>query len=99
MEVSMKLLLTGIVVFLVIVYIYTYIRYKKNKKRNVNLVDEFKRKYLQKESQKNDVDDEFIKYTTKYNSTIDYIDRDDLIKESQEMKEPKIKPTPKRLQF
>lgn len=96
----MKLLLTGIVVFLVIVYIYTYIRYKKSKKRNVNLVDEFKRKYLQKEAKENDVDDdEFIKYTTKYNSTIDYIDRDDLIKESQEMKGSKPRPTPKRLQF
>ncbi len=96
----MKLLLTGIVVFLVVVYIYTYIRYKKSKKRNVNLVDEFKRKYLQKESKENDVDDdEFIKYTTKFNSTIDYIDRDDLIKESQEMKEAKPRPTPKRLQF
>ncbi len=95
----MKLLLTGIVVFLVVVYIYTYIRYKKSKKRNVNLVDEFKRKYLQKESNENGVDDEFIKYTTKFNSTIDYIDRDDLIKESQEMKEAKPRPTPKRLQF
>ncbi len=95
----MKLLLTGIVVFVVVVYIYNNIRYKKSKKRNVNLVDEFKRKYLQKESNENGVDDEFIKYTTKFNSTIDYIDRDDLIKESQEMKEAKPRPTPKRLQF
>lgn len=97
----MKLLLTGIILFLVIMYIYTYIRYKKRKKQNVHLVDEFRRKYVQKKPEvlKQGVDDQFIKYTTKFNSTVDYIERDEFLKESQEMKEPVPKRTPKQLQF
>lgn len=96
----MKLLLAGIILFLVIMYIYTYIRYKKRKKQNVHLVDEFRRKYVHKEPEaQQDIDDQFIKYTTKFNSTVDYIERDEFLKESQEMKEPVPKRPPKQLQF
>lgn len=94
----MKLLLIGIIVFLVILYIFTYVRYKKMKNSRIRAVDDFKRKY-HKESAvpaKNQSDD-LTAYTTKFNSTLDYVDRKQLAEEAKEMKQPKI--TPKKLQF
>lgn len=97
----MKLLFVGIIVFLVIMYIYTYVRYKKRKKQTVPLVEEFRNKYIQKKpkASKPDTDEGTVKYITKFNSTLDYIERDELIKESQEMKNPAPKHKPKQLQF
>lgn len=97
----MKLLLIGIVIFLVILYVFTYIRYKKMKKNRISAVDDFKKKYhkaeqvqnVQNQSRNND----FTTYTSKFNSTLDYVDREQLAEECQDMKQPKIKP--KRLQF
>jgi len=99
----MKILLVGIILFLVIMYIYTYMKYKKRKNQNsVSFIEEFNRKYKQKQSKtlKQEVNDQPVKYITKYNSTLDYIEWDDLIKESPEMKEPAPqKHPPKQLQF
>lgn len=97
----MKLLLTGIIVFLVILYIFTYVRYKKMKKNRISAVDDFKKKYHKEDKDmgikvQNRADD-FTTYTTKFNSTLDYIEREQLIEESQDAKKPKI--VPKKLQF
>lgn len=96
----MKLLLIGIIVFLVILYIYTYARYKKLKKNRISAVEDFKNKY-RKEEQKELVQsrnkDLITAYTSKFNSTLDYVEKDRLVEEAQDTKKPKI--VPKRLQF
>lgn len=96
----MKLLIIGIIIFLVVLYIYTFIKYKKRKNSNVSAVEEFKRKYHKKHlDETNTQDDSVVIYKTKFNSDLDYIDPGQLIQECQEMKEPK--PTKKfgKLQF
>ncbi|NBJ91439.1 hypothetical protein D5281_02275 [bacterium 1xD42-62] len=81
----MKLLVISIFVFLVIMYVYTYKRYKKNKKNNINTVDEFRRKYLKKNvSNENQDANKAGNYITKYNSSIDYIEKDAFLKETSD---------------
>lgn len=94
----MKLILIGIIVFLVILYIYTYVRYKKMKNSRISAVEDFKNKYHKKtESSSKKQSDSLKSYTTKYNSTLDYVDRKKLAEETMEMKQPKI--VPKKLRF
>lgn len=101
----MKLLLIGIIVFLVIMYIFTYVRYKKMKKNRIRAVDDFKKKYhkegenlnSQGNSQNRSSDDHLIAYITKYNSMLDYVERDQLVEECQDVKKPKV--IPRKLQF
>lgn len=98
----MKLLLTGIIVFLVILYIFTYVRYKKMKKNRISAVEDFKKKYHKENfpdsgTKVQNRADDFTTYTTKFNSTLDYIEREQLIEETQDVKKPKI--VPKKLQF
>lgn len=96
----MKLLLIGIIVFLVILYIYTYVRYKKMKKNRISAVEDFKNKYHKKEQKELDQirnNDPMTTYTSKFNSSLDYIEKNQLAEETQEMK--KLKIVPKRLQF
>lgn len=99
----MKLLLIGIIVFLVILYIYTYVRYKKMKKNRISAVEDFKNKYHKKEQkEQKELDqirnnDPMTTYTSKFNSSLDYVEKNQLAEETQEMK--KLKIVPKRLQF
>lgn len=96
----MKLLLIGIIVFLVILYIYTYVRYKKMKKNRISAVEDFKNKYHNKEQKELDqsrTNDPITTYTSKFNSTLDYVEKNQLAEETKEMK--KLKIVPKRLQF
>lgn len=86
----MKLLIIGIIVFLVIMYVYTYVKYKKRKNSYISAVEDFKRKYHRESSEDlPDVNDILVSYKTKYNSNLDYMDREQLIEECQEMKKPK----------
>lgn len=97
----MKLLIIGIIIFLVVLYIYTFIKYKKSKNSHVNAVEDFKRKY-HKERLDDDADiqnDMVVKYKTKFNSDLDYMEPEQLIQECQEMKEPKPAKKFGRLQF
>ena len=96
----MKLLIIGIIVFLVIMYVYTYIKYKKRKNSHISAVEDFNRKY-RKEQPENDpnTDEDLIAYKTKFNSTLDYIEREQLVEECQEMKKPKETKKFGRLQF
>lgn len=96
----MKLLLIGIIVFLVVLYIFTYVRYKKMKKNRISALEDFKRKYQKKEQKEKTTQvarDNLTAYTSKFNSTLDYVEKDQLIEETQDMKKSKI--VPKRLQF
>lgn len=96
----MKLLLIGIIVFLVILYIYTYVRYKKMKKNRISAVEDFKNKYHKKEQKElaqSHNNEPMTTYTSKFNSTLDYVEKNQLAEETQEMK--KLKIVPKRLQF
>lgn len=97
----MKLLLIGIIVFLVILYIYTFVKYKKRKNSHVSVVEDFKRKYHNKDSnmELNTQEDSYVMYKTKFNSDLDYIEPEELVKECQEMKEPKQTKKFGKLQF
>ncbi|MBD5471715.1 MAG: hypothetical protein HDR20_02065 [Lachnospiraceae bacterium] len=96
----MKLLIIGIIIFLVVLYIYTFIKYKKRKNSHVSAVEEFKRKYHKKHvDDVNAQEDSVIIYKTKFNSDLDYIEPGQLIQECQEMKEPKPAKKFGKLQF
>lgn len=96
----MKLLILGIIIFLIVLYICTYIRYKKRKNSRVSAVDEFKRKYHKEHvDDSNMQNDSFINYKSKFNSNLDYIEPEQLIQECQEMKEPKPAKKFDKLQF
>lgn len=75
----MKLLVIIIIAFLVLVYVYTYIKYKKRKSQKIDTVSDFRKKYLKNNnvSQKDKVNaNYYTKYITKYNSTLDYIEKE-----------------------
>ena len=96
----MKLLIIGIIIFLVVLYTYTFIKYIKRKKNKVSAVEEFKRKYHKEHLEDtNNQDDSIVIYKTKYNSDLDYIEPGQLIKECQEIKEPKPAKKFGKLQF
>lgn len=96
----MKLLIIGIIIFLVVLYIYTFIKYKKRKNSHVSAVADFKRKYHRERLDDADIqDDAVIKYKTKFNSNLDYIEPEQLVQECQEMKEPKSDRKFGKLQF
>lgn len=97
----MKLLIVVIVVFLAAVYIYTYIKYKKRKRNGIDAVGDFRKSYLKKESESNSQDSDSASYNyyfTKYNSSVDYIDKETFLKEASSDEESK-KISPKKLQF
>lgn len=85
----MKILLVGIIIFLVVLYIYSFVKYKKRKNSHVSAVEEFKQKYHNKHLEDTTQDDSVVIYKTKYNSDLDYIEPGQLIQECQKMKEPK----------
>lgn len=95
----MKLLLIIVIVFLVILYIYTYIKYKKRRKKEIDAVGDYRRNYLERTSDQNPPqNDGYTNYLTKYNSSLDYIEKDTFLNEAAESEEPP-KPAPKKLQF
>lgn len=75
----MKLLIIIIIAFLVLVYVSTYIKIKKRKQQGmIDTISEFNRKYIKKNLPKQTATkiDSYTQYFTKYNSSIDYIERD-----------------------
>lgn len=74
----MKLLIVGIVAFLVLVYVYTFIKIRKRRNNKTSSVEEFNKKYLNKKENNVMKDQYYKKYITKYNSKIDYIAKEDL---------------------
>ena len=82
----MKLIIISLFVFLVIMYVYTYKRYKKIKKNNVSTVEEFRKKYLKKELPDAQDTNKANNYITKYNSSVDYIEKNTFIREASDSK-------------
>ena len=107
----MKLLITVIVVFLIIVYGYTYIRYKKKRRQSMDHVQEFHEKYNNKRSVRNEaaVDDHLSSVNTNIDANayqpIDFMDKDEFVSDIQsEVREQagknNLKTVPKKkLQF
>lgn len=98
----MKLLLIIIIVFLSILYIYTYIKYKKRRKNEIDAVGDYRKSYQKKNSTQNNTNTYgCTNYLTKYNSSLDYIEKDAFLKEAAEAEETSKakKPEPKKLQF
>lgn len=83
----MKLLVTIIVVFLIIVYGYTYIRYKKKRRQSMDHVQEFHEKYNNKRSSENKAvaDDHPSSTNTNANAyqPIDFMDKDEFVSDIQ----------------
>lgn len=108
----MKLLITVIVVFIITVYGYTYIHYKKKRRQSMDHVQEFHEKYKIKKSNINEtVSDRLSSANTNTNAdtntyqSIDFIDRDEFVSDIQsEIREqagrnnPQVVPK-KKLQF
>ena len=68
----MKLLITVIVVFIIIVYGYTFIHYKKKRRQSMDHVQEFHEKYKIKKSNINETS-VIRKYKYKYKCRYQYI--------------------------
>lgn len=82
----MKLLITVIVVFIIIVYGYTFIHYKKKRRQSMDHVQEFHEKYKIKKSNINEtVSDRLSSANTNTNAdtntyqSIDFIDKDEFV--------------------
>lgn len=107
----MKILLIVIISFLILMYIYTYIKHKKRRQNQTGAVESFRKNYLQKNSIKSrtvihtegaSAQGELKKQITKYNSSLDYIERNDFIAEINEQKNAAVTKTtikPRRLQY
>lgn len=84
----MKLLITVIVVFIIIVYGYTFIHYKKKRRQSMDHVQEFHEKYKIKKSNINEtVSNRLSSTNTNTNAdtntntyqSIDFIDKDEFV--------------------
>ena len=79
----MKMMVFLIFAFLVIVYVYTFVKIRKRRRLNAkSAVSEFNQKYhgkKTKNAQDTQPDVNYKKYITKYNSSVDYISKDDLL--------------------
>lgn len=82
----MKLLITVIVVFIIIVYGYTFIHYKKKRRQSMDHVQEFHEKYKIKKSNINEtVSNRLSCANTNTNAdtntyqSIDFIDKDEFV--------------------
>ncbi len=76
----MKFLIIIVIAFLILVYAYTYIKYKKRKSNYIDTVSDFRKKYLKGDNisrqKKTNITSNYQKYITKYNSSLDYVEKD-----------------------
>ena len=80
----------GMIAFLAIVYVYSYLKYKKNKRQTIDTVAEFKKKYLKDKNinpKRNLVNNGGCNTGSLHNERLDYIERSELIEASQKLKE------------
>ena len=77
----MKIFIGLIIAFLILVYVYTFIKIHKKRKNKTNIVDNYNQQYIKKKKDSqpsNYKDSNYEKFITKYNSQIDYIEKDKL---------------------
>ncbi len=101
----MKILLIMIIGFLVLIYVYTFIKYKKRKNNQISVVKSYRENYIEKsklKKQSEATDYSLCQQVTKYNSPVDYIEWNDFVSEINEQKQNtnvKQKKFPKKLQY
>ena len=105
MVIFMKMLIIIIIGFLAIIYIYTFIKYKKRKKNEISVVNSYRENYIEKKrfnNQSDITDNSSYQQITKYNSSVDYIEWNDFVSEINEQKQNtnvKQNKFPKQLQY
>lgn len=67
----MKLVIVIVIAFLILMYVYTYIKYRKGKSHSIDTISDFHNKYLKENTSLK----EKSNYITKYNSTLDYVEK------------------------
>lgn len=79
----MNLFIGLVIAFLILIYVYTFIKIRKKRKKNLDnmVVDNYRKQYLQRKKQfeaANYKNSNYETYITKYNSQVDYIEKDQL---------------------
>ena len=74
--------LIGLVIFIIIFNVYHIIKIRKRKTNRQDAVREFQSKYKNNTREKPAQTDDYVKYITKYNSSVDFVDKDTFIKEA-----------------
>lgn len=76
----MKILIVIIIAFLVLLYVYTYLKYRKGKSNKIDTINDFHNRYLKENtsSKRNTTTqpDNRTNYITRYNSKVDYVEKD-----------------------
>ena len=79
----MKMFIGLVIAFLILIYVYTFIKIRKKRKKNLDnmVVDNYRKQYLQRKKQSESANYKNLNYETyitKYNSQVDYIEKDQL---------------------
>lgn len=75
----MKAIIGLLIGFLILVYVYNYLKLRKRRQNQIDTVAEYHRQFAsRKKIRHNSSDSNYQKYITKYNSKTDYISKDDL---------------------
>lgn len=88
----MKYALIGVAAFIIVVYVYTFIKHRKKKNSQTSTVKEFRQKYLKKNPEmkgqhtsrsdlmpNRNIPEGYTRYLTKYNSSVDYVDKNEFL--------------------
>ena len=80
----MKYTLIAVVAFIIVVYAYTFIKHRKRKNEQASTVKEFRSKYLKNTPQQENkkFSEGYTQYLSKYNSPVDYVEKNEFLKES-----------------
>ena len=76
----------GLVVFVIIFNVYHIIRIRKKRTPGTDAINAFKSDYRKtgKKKPEQTKSDDYVRFITKYNSSVDFVDKDDFIKEAVE---------------
>ncbi len=76
----------GLVVFVIIFNVYHIIRIRKKRMPGTDAINAFKSDYWKtgKKKPEQTKSDDYVRFITKYNSSVDFVDKDDFIKEAVE---------------
>ncbi len=99
----MKYALIGVIAFIIVVYAYTFIKHRKKRDSQTSAVKEFRKKYLKNNLQKNgqtssqssltpnrNLPERYTRYLSKYNSTVDYVDKKEFLNPDQKESKSKL---------
>lgn len=81
----MKAFIIFIVVVVIVINGYTFLKYKKKKRKSFNTVDSFRNVYSKSRAvspKSNHNTENYTRYITRYNSMVDYIEKDEFFKEA-----------------